>query len=111
MKTFSHICKWGSQCRSINDPDHTLYYLHESKIMCKWGDKCTYLATCDLDHCLCYSHKGLPDIRDKCSNPHCTDFVNIILLFINMISLSLLLINLLDLIFTYFMLYIYFLEF
>ena len=74
MKTFSHICKWGAQCRDIRDPNHTLYYLHEKKTMCKWGDKCRFLATCDLDHCLCYSHKGLPDIRDKCSNSHCTDF-------------------------------------
>lgn len=79
MKTFSHICKWGSQCRDIGNPQHTLYYLHEKKIMCKWGDQCRFLATCDLDHCLCYSHKGLPDIRDKCSNPHCTDFVNTII--------------------------------
>ena len=73
---YSHPCEWGDQCKHIKNPEHALDYLHEYKESCKWGKTCKHLASGNIDHCLRYKHEGVPNIREKCSNKHCTDMVN-----------------------------------
>ncbi|CAF0743165.1 unnamed protein product [Adineta steineri] len=55
-------CKWGSQCRDIDNKQHCTTYTHHStknpknddRIPCKWGSQCRTIG--DADHRAKYSH-------------------------------------------------------
>lgn len=75
IRQFSHVCKFGSGCRSLSDSKHTMSFHHMDKSPCPNGAGCTSLT--DPGHRFEFYHKGLPDFLLPCKyGQGCKDINN-----------------------------------
>ena len=71
MKSFSHLCRYGSTCPLLNNPGHGKKFYHGS-IGCKKFESCNDLSE---EHLSEFCHPGGPINHAKCGTPWCTNSI------------------------------------
>ncbi|KAL0231120.1 hypothetical protein GEMRC1_010525 [Eukaryota sp. GEM-RC1] len=66
-----YACPDGSTCEKQRDPEHLARFIHVPKPQCLNGDTCRKLDEYHLEK---FSHPGVLDIRNVCSDIRCDDF-------------------------------------
>ncbi|RUS26556.1 hypothetical protein BC938DRAFT_470615, partial [Jimgerdemannia flammicorona] len=61
---FSHVCKYGAQCRELSDSKHMKNFIHIGRISCSHGANCTLHL--NEEHLNLFSHPEIADIRAPC---------------------------------------------
>lgn len=79
---FKHVCFYGEDCRSKNDPAHMASFIHLKNPPCPKGHSCNML--CDAKHRATFHHSGLwdwlipcmygPTCKDKDKPEHCSKY-------------------------------------
>ena len=65
----SHLCKYGPNCRDMENPEHTKYFYHAG-LVCPHGDNCNDFSD---EHLQTYCHPNVPIVRKRCRTPWCTN--------------------------------------
>ena len=66
---FVHVCKYGNECKMLDDPEHMRTFKHMDKKDCQYGQSCCKQT--DPKHRLEFRHAGLWDYMLPCTKNPC----------------------------------------